>query len=181
MTKSYTAPSAKYVLAIDPSGAFYEGKGTTGYCLLNCNTKCIAEIGDINASRYKTDTIYWNEHVDLLSTIVAAYPNLVVVIEDYFLYATKAKAQINSKFETCQLIGILKYWCYINKVPYRMQSASAVKTRWPDHILEHKHYLKSFGTSYVLLNDTPVNRHMRDALRHAVHYAVFGGNDETKN
>ena len=29
----------KYVLAFDPSGSFYEGKGTTGWCIMDTKTK----------------------------------------------------------------------------------------------------------------------------------------------
>ena len=53
-------------------------------------------------------------------------------MEDYVLYADKAKTQINSKMETCRLLGIMQNHCDTLKIPYRLELASAVKNRWED-------------------------------------------------
>ena len=45
MAKKY-----KYTLGIDPSGAYKEGKGTTGWCLLNNKNNKLTAVGTIKAS-----------------------------------------------------------------------------------------------------------------------------------
>ena len=44
-----------YVLALDPSGNFHEGKGTTGYCLLDANENKIIEYGYIPSIESKSE------------------------------------------------------------------------------------------------------------------------------
>ena len=45
---------SRYILALDPSGNFKEGKGITGWCLLDTQTKKIAKFGYISAEMYRT-------------------------------------------------------------------------------------------------------------------------------
>ena len=47
------------ILAIDPSGNFTEGKGTTGWSLLDENMKILA-CGQILANNYKCKEAYWD-------------------------------------------------------------------------------------------------------------------------
>ena len=49
----------KTILAIDPSGNFEEGKGTTGLCLFNCIDNCVQNIKNISANNYTTKEDYW--------------------------------------------------------------------------------------------------------------------------
>lgn len=165
----------KYILALDPSGSFYEGKGTTGWVLMDArkNGKLLKS-GTICAKDYSNMMEYFRAHISLLEHInytyggprlgygpYEAYP-LRVVIEDYRLYGSKAHSQINSNLETSQLIGVLKYWCYMHGVIYKMQMASEVKQRWSDSVLKHYNI------------ELPKSRHAKDALRHAMHYMKFG-------
>ena len=69
--------------------------------------------------------------------------------------------------ETSKLIGIIQLWCYNHNIPYAMQLAATVKSRWTDEILHYKGYLKKSGLRYT------VCEHTRDSMRHAVHYATF--------
>jgi hypothetical protein len=166
---------SKFILALDPSGAYYEGKGTTGWCVYNCDMSCISLAGFIEAKHYDTRLGYWDKHLALLRKFVERYKNqLHIVIEDYRLYASKASNQINSSMETCKLIGILQYFCEANQIPYTMQLASEVKTRWTDAILFHKNLIVHTKRKCTLPDKkTEVNKHARDAIRHAVHYATF--------
>ena len=165
----------KFILALDPSGAYYEGKGTTGWCIYNCDMNSISLAGAIEARRYDTRLGYWDSHLALLRKFIERYKNqLHIVIEDYRLYASKADSQINSRMETCKLIGILQYFCEANQIPYTMQLAAEVKTRWADSVLLHKKLIVHTKRKYTLPDKkTEINKHACDAIRHAVHYATF--------
>lgn len=154
------------ILAIDPSGNFTEGKGTSGWALLDEHCSPIA-CGQVRAEEFETKTEYWGAVVNLAIQLQPDY----LVIEDFLLYASKSKVQINSRFETVKLIGILEY-VLSNKVPIFLQRAVDVKKRWRDDILVHKGYITKKNNRYyaagVLTSD-----HVRDAVRHAVHFITF--------
>ena len=162
----------RYVLALDPSGNFDEGKGTTGWCLMRDYDATVMRTGHIAAKDYKTVHEYWHAHIELLQELKAAYHIRCIVLEDYLLYATKASSQINSRFETPQLIGIIKYWCETMHIHYDTQPASLVKNRWANAILERKGVLQRKGTRWYCGKHC-INRHEIDAIRHAMHYCKF--------
>jgi hypothetical protein len=167
----------KHILGLDPSGNWNEGKGTTGYSLLDENLEVI-ELGELKAKDYKSQQDYWQAHIDLIDRL--GDNQTVLVIEDYILYANKADSQIGSKMETPQLLGVLKYFSNIECIDTVFQPAHMVKNRWDDPILEHKGYLmKTKNNRYLLLPvGTTTNGHMRDALRHALHYGTFYNKEE---
>jgi len=164
----------KRILAIDPSGSFNEGKGTTGWCCFDALENNIYAAESISAKNYSTMEEYWMNIENMVESFVNT--STVVVIEDYLLYGSKAENQINSRMETSKLIGILQYWCWRFDVPCILQPASEVKTRWADPILTYKGYLNK---------SMKIDRHAKDALRHAVHYATFkngkGKQNETED
>jgi hypothetical protein len=164
-----------YILALDPSGSFNEGKGTTGWCVLEEASQVITMSGELNAKSYKCIETYWQAHLQLIADLKKRYgKRLVVVIEDFILYAQKAQAQINSRLETPKLIGILQYYCYTQQIPYHMQLASQVKKRWNDQILHYKGYVATQKRQLVIpRTNVRLSRHCKDAIRHAVHYSTF--------
>lgn len=170
----------KYVLGVDPSGNFNEGKGTTGFCLYNAEKDYIIETKSILAENYKTQHDYW--HTVLMYVIKTAYKykSVIVVIEDYMLYATKASSQINSKMETPKLIGILEYYCEECEIPTVLQPAHMVKNRWTNDILLHKGYIIQTGRQLRTPKHKLIDRHATDAIRHAVHYGTFRNKKELK-
>lgn len=164
----------KNILAIDPSGNFEEGKGTTGTCLFDCVDNCIDSTKDIHASAYKTKEEYWQAHLDYIKRVLELVPKTIVVIEDFTLDPRRAMQQSHSKMETPKIIGILQLYCQQNGIPYKMQRAVDVKTRWADPILEYKKYIIKKNRMYYLPDRVnPISRHCKDAIRHAVHYAIF--------
>lgn len=165
----------KFILALDPSGAYFEGKGTTGWCVYNCDMNCISLAGFLEAKRYETRLGYWDAHLNLLQKYYKRYGDkLHIVIEDYRLYANRADSQINSRMETCKLIGILQYYCELHDISYNMQLAVEVKNRWTNEILLHKRLIVQSGKKLALPDKkTEINKHACDAIRHAVHYASF--------
>ena len=73
----------KHIIAIDPSGAYYEGKGTTGVCFFNCIEGRAQEFDTICARAYDSDVAYWDAHIGILEKFVKRSQNPCVVIEDY--------------------------------------------------------------------------------------------------
>ena len=164
----------KTILAIDPSGNFEEGKGTTGICLFDCTENDIDCLRDIRANRYNTKEEYWQAHVDFIQQVIDASPDTIVIIEDFTLDPRRAMQQSHSKMETPKLIGILQLYCQQHNIPYKMQRAVEVKKRWADHILEYKKWIIKKNRMYYLADGIrPMSRHCKDAIRHAVHFATF--------
>lgn len=160
----------RYILAYDPSGNFKEGKGITGWVLWDTETKKCVKFGYISAAMYPTQCSYWDAHITLLESLAGFQPD--VVIEDYLLYSNRAANQINSRMETPQLIGVLKYECYKRSIKYFTQPAQAVKSRWSNEVLVKKGYLNKKGNVYMI-GTVVISGHIQDSLRHAVHHATF--------
>lgn len=166
--------SYKNILAIDPSGNFEEGKGTTGTCLFDVVNNKIHTLKDIHASAYNTKEEYWQAHIDYIQQVLVNFPSLILVIEDFALDPRRAMQQSYSKMETPKLIGILQHYCQQQNIIYKMQRPAEVKKRWEDRILEFKGYIVKRNRMYYLPQATkPMSRHCKDAIRHAVHYHTF--------
>lgn len=165
----------RFIIALDPSGSFYEGKGTTGYCVYDTERNTFVTCGSIYAKHYNCAEAYWSNVLNFVECEVNWFHDVVVVCEDYLLYANKLQDQINSRMETPKLIGALQLWCFQHEVPYYMQTASEVKRRWSDEILEHKGIIKRNGRGWLPTsgNTSTYTHHSLDAIRHAVHYATF--------
>ena len=155
------------ILAIDVSGNFKEGKGTSGLCWMVDGEPEILE--EIKASDYNSAEAYWFAHVKAISV---NRPD-AVVMEGYRLYNHKkmaASSQANSELETPQLIGVIKLTCHLKGFPLHIQYATEVKSRWSDKVLQAKGILEP-GNKF---DGKATNNHKRDALRHALHYWRYG-------
>lgn len=161
---------SRYILALDPSGNYNEGKGTTGWCLYDSETKRIAKFGVIKATKYESMLAYWEAHLKLIDDLTGY--DLTVVIEDYLLYSNRADSQISSRFETPKLIGMLQYELWIRGIKVVFQTAALVKNRWNDKILVYKELVEYRNNAYYI-SGIKLSDHSRDAIRHAVHYATF--------
>ena len=171
----------KNVLALDPSGNWLEGKGTTGICLYN-TTNNEKTVNQLSAKDYTSSEAYWFAHLVFLDKTILTKnkKDWIVVIEDYLLYASRAKNQIQSRMETPKLIGIIQLWCYTHDVMYYLEPASVVKTRWTNDILLHKDIIQTGSNKGFTVNGAPLSRHCLDAIRHAVHYSTFiNGKEDT--
>ena len=58
----------KYVLAFETSGSFYEGKGTTGWCIMDTSKKEVLIVGAIKATDFSVPEEYWGAHLELIRT-----------------------------------------------------------------------------------------------------------------
>jgi Holliday junction resolvasome RuvABC endonuclease subunit len=166
----------RYTIGIDPSGAYDEGKGTTGWCVLDNKTNAVLQVGTLAAKDYETVHAYWDAHITLIKALLKQYGfSTAISIEDYILYKNYAMAQVNSTLETVQLLGIIKHYCYQYSVNYFIRPAVAVKIRWADDILVHKGCIAKINKHYVAPCN-PTKRlcdHERDAIRHAMHFNAF--------
>lgn len=172
----------KYILAIDPSGNYREGHGTTGWVLIDHNCNLITR-GCIESKQYRCAEEYWDRHVELIQLYSMQYnEDLIVVIEEYRLYGQRAKNQTNSLMETPRLIGVMQWTCWDLKQSYSMQLASSVKNRWSDDILIQEGFLnrRSNYLVHTQSNMSMKSEHVRDAFRHAVHYAITRNEEHKK-
>lgn len=159
-----------YVLAIDPSGNFNEGKGMTGWALLDANDLKVIKFGVISASKFDTQEEYWAAHLELIDGLLGYKP--LIVVEDYMLYANRARSQINSKLETPRLLGAILMHAWFQGIKLIFQPAAIVKSRWTDNILVKKGVVEQDGNRIKLSNVVLVD-HIKDAIRHGVHVCVF--------
>ena len=160
------------IVALDPSGNFTEGNGTTGVCTMY---EDLSRVTDISATLYETAEEYWHAHINYLEGCLSMNSNMEVVMEGYRLYGHKSATQTNSTLETPQLIGVIKYWCYANNVPLKIQFAADVKNRWSDSVLEKLGVIEIVNRRRKLTSSGQwLNNHKTDALRHALHYQKYG-------
>lgn len=160
------------IIALDVSGNFEEGFGTTGINYMYDNGE-IHKADELKAIKFKSTEEYWDAHIDLFNRVLDAV-DLEVVMEGFRLYGHKSATQTNSQFETPQLIGVIRHWCWKNDVPLKIQYAVEVKKRWPDEILIKEGYIYLKGkTRYLTATNQILNNHKTDALRHALHYKFY--------
>lgn len=156
------------ILAFDPSGnhaSQKEGSGTTGVAMV---LDGVYKVLEVKASDFETIEEYWSK--------VAWYVRHLnwdhIVVEGYRLYnhaGQSAKSQANSTLQTSQLIGVLRMEAYRKGIPFHIQYAVEVKSRWTDKILQSKGYLEEGNK----LHGKPTNGHQRDSLRHLVHFEKY--------
>lgn len=174
-------PKYKHILALDPSGNFDEGKGTTGWVLMNYKEKLIAS-GAISAKDYNSQEEYWSAIIDLIERNSMRYhEGLIIVMEDYVLYRDKATSQTNSRMETCRLLGVIQYHCWRHHIAYTLQLAVQVKQRWSNELLlrERILYKDRDGLHHTDSGYYMNVPHILDAFRHAIHYCLC--RNEKKN
>ena len=175
-TKNYL----RYVIGVDPSGNFNEGKGHTGFAVYDRTENSVIATFTTSAEDYKTVEEYYYQTWLTLFNLYLVYPGMVA-IEDYRIYESKSREQINSLVETPRILGYLTMKCWENNIPYKTRMAAAVKSRWTDEILEHNGYTRrtALTASYshckghsgysIDCSDYRLMSHELDAIRHAVH------------
>lgn len=166
----------RFIIGIDPSGAFNEGKGTTGLAVLDTATNNITYTGWIAAVNFPSLEAYFDAHIEWLKDCVHRYQDIVISIEDYILYADHAAAHTNTHLETSQLLGLIKWWCYKNDIPYTIRPAAAVKTRFSNAVLIREGYVFELpgGKLYTKVRTSRyLSNHELDAIRHAAYCNKF--------
>lgn len=151
---------------LDPSGNFSEGKGTTGWATF-VNGQ-VARFGEVKASDYASQEEYWY----VVARIVTGANADLIGCESYRLFGHKAQSQVQSAMETCQLIGYLRMVAYHRNIPFVMQDPSQ-KVRVNDENLTREGVFEKRGNNYYFEGKL-TNLHMRDAIRHGIHYNRYG-------
>lgn len=156
------------VLCLDPSGNHgkKEGDGTTGWAVFEDGE--LKDFGKIESSDFKTQEGYWYAHYELIERVL---PDRLV-IENYNLFAHKAKQQSGSSMDTPQLIGYLRMSCWEWTIPITWQRPSD-KVRVNDEILVHQGVFELRGGKHYCL-DRPTVIHERDAIRHGIFFHKYG-------
>ncbi|QWE49741.1 resolvase [Paenibacillus phage SV21] len=156
------------ILALDISGNFEEGKGTTGVAFLREGD---IGLGTISSTKDKSAESYWGSIIETIDRLAPEH----LVVEGYRLYHHKGKSsnvQANSILETPQLLGVIRYHCFKEGINLVIQYAKDVKTRWSEDVLCAKGYLEKKGNRYYH-DEYLVNTHMRDALKHLLHFEKY--------
>lgn len=163
------------IIALDPSGNWAEGKGTTGICKMDMSGKIIG-VDEIKADEYPSPEDYWSAHISMLMQADwDSLDDVEVVMEGFRLYENKKSEQVNSQFETPQLIGVIRHWCFTRNIPLKLTYAVEVKSRWSDAVLEKKGFIHKKGRNrYLTSTGQRLNNHKTDAIRHAIHYYRYG-------
>ena len=157
------------ILAIDISGNYKEGKGTTGYCIGN-GDGTIIEIGEIKAKDFASRMEY---HDAVLSLALNKNKVDVIVCENFRLYQHKAQAQVHSELETPRIIGALEYCAWLKQMPLYFQMAVDVKKRFSDEIMLENNILQKHKNA-LYFNFIKTNDHIRDAMRHYYYFVRYG-------
>lgn len=162
----------RYILGVDPSGNWHEGRGITGFALYDSEEDKILWVDDLKAKDFPTDVAYWYEHFKYIKAKAAEYEDLLVSIEDYILYSgARQVAQTWSHLETPQLIGFLKVVLWFANIPYVFRTASVAKRMYPEEKLVRLGYISSKlrgKSTWYFLGDKPLLTHHRDAIKHAI-------------
>lgn len=153
------------ILALDPSGNWSEGKGITGWALFKRGE--LFKFGDVRAKEYSKAEHYWAE----VCGLVDRFDPHVVVYETYALQSGKAMEQSWSQMETPQLIGLLRWWCWVRCVPAVGQPPS-IKARFSDSVLERLGIIERTPSGYKCMEGR-TNDHIRDAIRHGMYYNQY--------
>lgn len=169
------------VVAVDPSGNFEEGKGTTGLAVFVDGV--LVETDVVKAVDFESAEAYWigneNRIIKCILNHVSgwllmdAYANdVTIVCESYKLQRNKAVQQSGSWLETPQLIGFLRARFYGHKTSLIFQDPT-IKTRFNDSVLENMGVVEKKGRSYFR-NGDPITMHERDAIRHGMYFIRYG-------
>jgi hypothetical protein len=163
----------KFILSIDPSGNFEEGKGHTGLAWC-CESWEHTYATSINAKAYDKRLDYWNAvaaYVHKLHRKQLEGHSVHVVMEKY---VTRSNGFTTGKVsETAMFIGVLTYLCELYDIPYTMQNPSQAKTRYNDIQLTKLFPNMEQRGNRFYLNNKCTNDHERDALRHLAFYKNY--------
>jgi len=130
---------AGMILAVDPGD-------TTGYAVLHMDGRC-----RLWGHKSAEDFITWLGTAPL-DTVEH------IVIEDFVLFARKAKKQTGSRFKTVQVIGALKMRAGQLGIPFHMQGSDIkpIAERWSkvfppaDHSKSHKYDAFNHGFYWLV-------------------------------
>jgi len=148
-------PLRKKLVAFDPGA-------TTGVCVANVtiHKNLVTDLDVVESA-----AIPWDRRFEAIEFYLNWLPYDYCIVEDFRLYKTKAKAQVNNRFPSSQLIGVIEYLCWELDIPIQFQMAAERKRVKVEPI-----YYEILGG--VTRNKTPVVQHRWDSFQHLRYFAV---------
>lgn len=162
------------ILAVDPSGSYQYGSGTTGWCLVEQETEKIIRLGQIKAKDFKTKDEYIEKHKELLE-----FKFDTLVIENFILYPSSASSLYNQELETSEIVGIMDSLAKsLNKKVVRQRALNIKSALKKPEILmniankKQKQLLAEMisGRIYWTFDYKRISGHIVDSIRHAFYY-----------
>lgn len=166
----------KTILAVDPGGTngvakLWLSEGSHGFKL--------EKTQEAYGVKWAGDDLHnlWDE-----VTLLAGELDPVLVVEEFRLYPWMARTQGFSTFETCEVIGVLKYLAELNDIPIYMQKATIKKearsiaedTGWEMKVRSLGSGKGKYRGPDFAFPTGP--QHPRDALAHGVYWAYRNKN-----
>lgn len=110
----------------------------------------------------RNDAVYKAELFDIISR--ADKPKkLLIIVEEYKLYESKANAMIGNKFETVKVIGVIEYIC-------KQRGIECIISQTMNKAFFNNDRLKKMGLYTAV-------EHKRDAMRHLLYWLYFTGKE----
>lgn len=165
------------IMGIDPSGVEQNNIGHIGVYVLSTGEQEILNHQTFFFTLEKQEDL--NNFFITLPKILKEFQIEKVVIEDFVNYPGKQGAFRFKTNITSEVIGGLKVLLQNLNLPFKMQTATQVKTRWSDSILMKYNIIEKRSNRWFLKNskqERPLTKHERDAIRHAVHFFKKEGN-----
>lgn len=164
------------ILAIDPSGSFKHGSGTSGWCVVDDETGKIIGLGNIKAKEFDTREQYFSKH----KSIAKLYIHDILVIENFILYQSTASSLFNQELETSELIGVICDFEEERGKKIVRQKAQQIKSVLKkNNVLlglvnktEDRLTFKTTKADRVqwFFEGVRISNHIVDAIRHAYYY-----------
>lgn len=136
---------------------------TTGVCLASVYyvDGRVHDLGVIESA-----SIPWDSRFQAIKSYMRRYTYDFCIVENFRLYRTHAKAQINSEFPSSQVIGAIGYACWERNVNIHFQMASERK-----RVKVAESYHEVLGG--LTRNKKPKSQHRWDAFQHLRLFAVL--------
>ena len=137
--------------------AGFDPGGSTGYCF-----------GQLDESRLgftvkRCNVIAWKDRIPAIRALLGHFRPDIIIVEDFALYASKAKDMVGKRMQSSEVIGIIGTYIYEFGLPdMRLMMASSIsRTEVPaDHL--------KFLPNLVAVQ----KEHAMDAYKHVRHYVV---------
>ena len=172
------------ILAVDPSGSFNYGSGTTGWCLVDKEKEKIIRLGAIKAKDFDKKDDYINKHKELLE-----FQFDTLVIENFILYPSSASSFYHQELETSEIVGIIESLAKSLGKEVVRQRAVDIKTalKKPNILMrlvnrKQKQLTAEViaGRTYWTFENKRVSNHIVDSIRHAFYYINKKRKEEEK-
>lgn len=155
--KAYSGPLPLYLLALDPGE-------TTGFCYLKTSADPAIKEPQLLVGQIKTGD-FPGVVDNYMELVMNNWPYSKLIMEDYRIYSWKSDDHKWSSVHTLRVIGAiqaLQRWEW-SHIPIEFHSAQEGKSFVTDTKLNE----------WGLYDQTKGLKHARDAMRHAIHHAVF--------